>query len=99
MCTKEREGINEKMTESSCLQYFEKPFVLVVYGCVMNYETQWLKTAPIYELRVLWVRSLACHGCLAGLPAQGISKLKPRCQLDRVLIFRLWGKIFFQYHS
>ena len=94
-----KEGINEKMTESSCLQYFEKPFVLVFYVCVMISQTQWLKTAPTYELRVLLVRCLVCRGCLAGLPAQSISKLKPKCQLDRVLICRLWGKIFFQYHS
>lgn len=67
------------MAESSRLQYFEKPFVIVVYGCVMNYQTQWLKTAPFMSSEFSWSEVWLVIGCLAGLPAQGISKLKPRC--------------------
>lgn len=70
------------MAESSHLQYFEKPFVIVVYGCVMNYQTQWLKRAPIYELRVLLVRSLACHWLFGWFTCSGYLKIEAKMSLE-----------------
>lgn len=65
-----------------CISYF---FRL----CNKLPEVQWLKITPIYEFRVLQVRS---HGWILS---SGFSRLKSKCP-PGVLACRLWGTIHFQ---